>query len=201
MRIVDTGKILIAGMAALLLLATCTTKEVPEGSEADAAYNLGVKYYNSSEGNIERAVEWFRRAAELGSAKGQYRLGAAYETGEGVKKDYAEALKWYGLAARQKDRDAQCGLGGLYANGYGVERDDAEAAKWYKLAAERDVARAQYELGLLYLEGHGVTQDYIEAYFWLALGAKAFDSAMEKRDEAATHLTYEQLQAVRLRLK
>lgn len=189
------------GFSALNAAPASKPEPIPESSKADAAYNIGVKYYSGSNGYISSAVEWFRNAAELGSAKGQYRLGAAYDRGEGIKKDYAAALKWYSLAAKQNDKDAQGGLGGLYANGHGVKRDPAEAAKWYKLAAPRDVVRAQYGLGLLYLAGHGLAQDYVEAYFWLALAARYIDTAMEKRDEAAKHLTQEKLQAVRQRLK
>ncbi|MEZ0262030.1 MAG: tetratricopeptide repeat protein [Alphaproteobacteria bacterium] len=190
-----------SGFSALNAVVIPKPEAIPEASKADAAYNIGVKYYNGSNGYIEEAVKWFRNAADLGSTKAQYRLGAAYERGEGTKKDYKEALKWYGLAAKQDDKNAQCGLGGLYANGNGVKRDPAEAAKWYKLSAPRDVDRAQYGLGLLYLAGHGVKQDYYEAYFWLALAARTIDIAMEKRDEAATHLNDEQLKSARQRLK
>lgn len=175
-------------------------EEIPESSAADAAYNLGVKYYRYGRGHIRRAVEWFRQAAELGSAQGQYRMGVAHELGEGVAKDYTEALKWYRLSAIQKNKDGQYGLGSLYANGYGVERDYAEAAKWYKLSAAQGMHYAQYELGRLFLEGNGVEQSYQEAYFWFALGARKIDESMKKRDEVAKHLTDEQVQALRRRL-
>lgn len=173
---------------------------VPEISEADVAYNVGVKFYNGGWGYIQHAVEWFRKAAEGGSVKGQYRMGVAYERGEGVEQDYAEAFKWYSLSARQKHKGGQYGLGRLYANGHGVKRDDAEAAKWFKLAAEQGVVYAQYDLGVLFLEGRGVSRNFREAYFWFSLAATKLDDAMEKRDEAAGHLTEEQLQEIRKRL-
>ena len=188
-----------SGFSALNAVVIPKPQEIPEATKADAAYNIGVKYYNG--GNMVWAVKWFRNAADLKSAKAQYMLGAAHEYGAGVKKDYAEALKWYNLAAQQDDKNAKCGLGGLYANGYGVKRDKAAAAKWYRPAAERDVIRAQYGLGLLYLAGFDGKKDYAEAYFWLALASRFIDSAMEKRDEAASQLDAGQLQAMRQRLK
>lgn len=179
-------------------------EEILEKSEADAAYNIGVKYYNDEEKRydyIEYAVKWFRRAAKLGSPDGQYRLGVAYEWGESIEIDYSEALKWYRLSAEQMNKGGQYGLGSLYANGRGVEQDYSEAAKWYKLSAIQGQHQAQYELGLLYLEGKGIVQDYRRAYFWLALASKKFDEAMEKREDAANHLTDEQLKVIRSGLK
>lgn len=189
-----------AGLKPLSEAPAQELEEVPEISDADAAYNLGVKAYLNGRGNIGDAVEWFRKAANLGSAKGQYRLGVAYEWGEGVEKDYAKAFKWYSKAAKQKNRGGQYGLGSLYANGRGVRRDTAEAAKWFKLSANQGVAYAQYALGMLFLEGDGIGRNYRQAYFWLALAATSFDVAMEKRDEAGAHLSEEELQETRQRL-
>jgi TonB family protein len=45
------------------------------------------------------AVEWFRKAAEQGDVRAQYRLGLAYSTGTGVDRDYVQAHKWLNLAA------------------------------------------------------------------------------------------------------
>lgn len=184
-------------------LAVPAPEVILEKSEADAAYNIGVKYYNYSDQYeyIAYAVKWFRRAAKLGSADAQYRLGVAYGRGESLAIDYAEAYKWYRLAAGQMNKGGQYGLGSLYVNGRGVERDVVEAAKWFKLAARQGMVHAQYELGLLFFEGQSVQQDYQEAYFWLALGSKELDEAMEKRDEAAKQLTGEQLKVIRSRLK
>ena len=44
-------------------------------------------------------VDKIRLAAEQGNAEAQYRLGAMYAQGRGVKKDRAAALKWYRRSA------------------------------------------------------------------------------------------------------
>jgi uncharacterized protein len=62
-------------------------------------------------------------------------LGCAYELGEGVEKDYAEAVRWYRKAAEQGNAFAQQSLGKLYEAGEGVEQDSAEAYKWYNIAS------------------------------------------------------------------
>jgi TPR repeat protein len=217
MHIKSGKKVLFLAMAAALLFAAeACFAESPvfiddeaalvrqEKQEAEIAYNLGIKYYTGTGGegrNVERAIGWFRKAAKLGLAGAQYRMGKAHEAGEGTEKDYAEALKWYLLAAAQKDKDGQNGLGDLYAAGHGVERDDARAFGWYRLAAEQGVAKAQYALGMFYLSGRSVAQNYQESYFWFALAAKESDEAMDKRDEVAEYLTDEELKKLRLRIR
>lgn len=171
--------------------------------KADIAYNLAMKYYTGDyccKQDLALAASWFRKAADLGHVRAQFYMGSAYDGGYGVERDYEEAYAWYRRAAAEGDRDAQSGLGGLYAAGNGVEQDYEKAAAWYRRAAEGGIANAQHQLGLMYLAGRGVEQDYEEAYFWLALGAKEFDEAMEQRDEAAEHLTDEELETLWERL-
>ena len=61
-----------------------------------------------------------RHAAEQGDADAQYNLGVAYDNGEGVPQDHAEAARWYRLAAEQGNASAQFNLGVAYENGEGV---------------------------------------------------------------------------------
>jgi uncharacterized protein len=43
-------------------------------------------------GDVQTAVQWFRRAAERGDITSQYALGQAYETGVGAPLDYVAAM-------------------------------------------------------------------------------------------------------------
>jgi len=61
----------------------------------------------------------------------------AYEHGEGVAKDPAQAVKLYCEAARLGDAEAQFSLGWMYANARGVTRDDALASYLFGLAARQ----------------------------------------------------------------
>ena len=67
----------------------------------------------------------------------------AYENGEGVARDPAEAAALYCKAARLGDAPAQFNLGWMYANGRGVERSDSTAAFFFHAAAEQGWEQAQ----------------------------------------------------------
>ena len=56
--------------------------------------------------NINTALYWFQRSAELGHAKAQYHLGFIYEHGVSISKDIEKALEWYRLAAAQGNEEA-----------------------------------------------------------------------------------------------
>jgi len=64
----------------------------------------------------------------------------AFEHGEGVPKDPAQAIKLYCEGARAGDPEARYSIGWMYANGRGVARDDGLAAYFFKLAADQNHA-------------------------------------------------------------
>ena len=64
----------------------------------------------------------------------QNNLGYAFEHGQGVPQDYAEALKLYRRSAEQGDPDGQRSLGHMYESGLGVPRDYVRAHMWFSLA-------------------------------------------------------------------
>jgi len=69
-----------------------------------AQSRLGYCYHTGGcgfEKNYQKAVEWYRTAADSGDSAAQYNLGVCYENGSGVAKDEAEALNWYKKAATQ----------------------------------------------------------------------------------------------------
>ena len=64
-------------------------------------FGIGVKE------DQEKAVEWFRKSAEQGHAVGQYFLACAYQEGEGVPQNFAEARAWFSLSKSNGDEDAE----------------------------------------------------------------------------------------------
>ena len=120
-----------------------------EAGEAQAQYNLGLKYgaYEDGPQDAAEAVRWYRLAAAQGHPQAQFALGVMYANGEGVSKDGAEAVRWYRRAAEQGRADAQVNLGFMYGAGLGVPQDDAEAVRWFRLAAAQGRADAQRSLG------------------------------------------------------
>ena len=92
---------------------------------------------------------------------------AAYDRGQGVPEDHAEAIKWYRKAADQGVPQAEYNLGLMYARGQAVAKDNVEALKWLRKAAEHGCAEAQRLLGAMYYLGQGVAKDDVEAAKWL----------------------------------
>lgn len=64
-------------------------------------------------GDSTRALDEFRRAAEAGDARAQFRLGQSYERGDDVLQDFVIAHMWYNLAAAQGHEDATAARDGL----------------------------------------------------------------------------------------
>ena len=72
-------------------------------------------------------IAGFRKGAEQGRASAQWLLGDAYQFGEGVPQDYAQAMAWYREAAEQGEAVGQYLLGSMYQLGQGVPKDNAQA--------------------------------------------------------------------------
>ncbi len=96
--------------------------------------------------NAETAVEWYRRAADLGHGLAQHNLGNIYFEGRGVAQSDSDAVHWWTLAAEEGDAIPQLRLGTMYEEGRGVERDLEAARRWYERAAARGNADARAAL-------------------------------------------------------
>jgi localization factor PodJL len=144
----------------------------------------------------EQAAHWLQRAADQGLAPAQFRLGGLYEKGIGVKKDLAKARDLYTAAADKGNGKAMHNLAVLYAEGINGAADYKIAARWFRKAADCGITDSQYNLAILYARGIGVDQNYPESYKWFTLAANHGDAdAGKKRDEIATHLDPQSLQA------
>jgi len=165
-----------------------------------AAYEVAMRF---AEGrgvapNNEEAAHWLDRAAKLGFAPAQFRLGGLYEKGIGVKKNLATARDLYRAAADKGHAKAMHNLAVLYAEGVDGAADYRTAAQWFRKAANHGIADSQYNLGILYARGIGVEQNFAESYKWFMLAADHGDKdAAKKRDEVAAHLDQQSLAAAR----
>lgn len=121
----------------------------PGDPDARALYEQGQQLAlgDGSRRDPAAAIDYYRRAAELGYAPAQYRLGAAYHYGEGIDKNPAQAVVWYRRAAEQGFTMAQRNLGNLYLRGEGVAQDKVQALAWLSLVAVRgsEIDRQQHE--------------------------------------------------------
>lgn len=125
-------------------------KSAKEG-DVKAQYILGNMYHEEGGGvpqDYQKALKWYKKAAEQGHTSAQIKLGDIYYKGQGVSQDYKKGLKWYKKAAQQGNASAQYNLALKYETGEGVTQHYKKALKWYKKAAEQGHTSAQYNLGL-----------------------------------------------------
>jgi PPM family protein phosphatase len=109
---------------------------------ADAKYQylLGRAYH--AQKDYQKAIKYYRQAAELGYARAQNNLGWMYAMGAGLPLDFQQAVAWSQKAAEQGHADAQYNLGLCYEYGGGVPIDIRQARYWYQKAAEQGHERA-----------------------------------------------------------
>ena len=81
-------------------------EKIIEMGEKDEIVNFG-HFYEHVVCNYDKAIYYYRMAAEQGDDVGQYNLGIMYDYGTGVEEDENTAIYWYRKAARQGNEDAQ----------------------------------------------------------------------------------------------
>ena len=121
--------------------------------------------------DYETAVPLLQKAADLGDATAQHRLGVCYGAGLGIQRDEKEAVKYFQLAADQGDIPAKYNLAFCYLEGTGVAQDTGKAEELLLSCADQGVTPAQYKLGEMYQLGDGVEQDYGKAFHYYKLAA------------------------------
>jgi TPR repeat protein len=108
-----------------------------ESNELAQAYcSLGQCFQNGegAKDDLDKAFNFYLKAAELGNAEAQVQVGIYYASGWSVKEDKTEAIKWYEKAAKQRDFTGCYMLGECYKDGKGVPQNFVDAYKWYSLA-------------------------------------------------------------------
>jgi TPR repeat protein len=127
------------------------------------------------EPNTPDEVKRIQDAAARGDARAQFRLGRAFEDGDGVLPDDAQAHMWYRKAADQRLPSAEFAVGMDYSRGRGVQQDQAEAVRWMRRAAMQGFPLAQYSLAMAYAIGQGIERDGRASIPWFR---KAADQGM-----------------------
>ena len=125
-----------------------TLSQQAQSGDVWAMLNMGAAYDNGTFGqqvDPEKAVLWYRQAAQKGLAKAQFALAHSYATGNGLKQSYTEAFPWMHQAALQGEVDAMYLLGVMHAEGLGTTIDVEQAKSWLeKAAAQEHLDAADY---------------------------------------------------------
>jgi len=126
-------------------------KDFKADGSKNSCYNIAIMYYKGEGVKQDRreAVQWFRKAADLGHMNAQFILGTMYDKGEDLALDQGEAFRWYRKAAEQGHKQAQFNVGYMYTMGEGVKKDQKEAVIWLKKAAKQGHPEAQKILGVM----------------------------------------------------
>jgi TPR repeat protein len=114
------------------------------------------------------------KAAYLGFAKAQVKMGAAYELCEmGCEFSPALSLHYNALAARQGEADAEMAISKWFLCGYeGVfEKNEEMAFKYAQRAAVSGLGTAMFALGYFYEVGIYVSMNLKEAREWYSKAA------------------------------
>ncbi len=118
--------------------ALAILKPLGESGNSSAQYLLA-RMYEKGQGvpkDHARMLEWYRRSADAGNAKAQYKMAVGYAQGYGgLEKNNAEAGKWLLKSAEQGYRRAMKTLGKAYQKGkFGFRKDKKKAEFWLKKA-------------------------------------------------------------------
>jgi len=131
-------------------------------------------------GDMERACNWYSRAAKLNYAPACAKAGDCLAFGWGVPADMKAAVGLYEQGAKLGDANSQYRFGKCLAEGKGTPPDPAGAVFWYKCAGAGGNRDAVRELGAALLFGRGAPADPQEGRRLLEAAAKAGD--MEAAD-------------------
>jgi len=165
------------------------TKKRVEAEDPIAIRNLGCYYREGVRGypqDMNKALEMFHRAAELGFAKAYSIIAYAYEHGEGVEADKKKAIHYYELAALRGDIFSRHNLGCMEIV---VESNFDRALKHFMIAVRGGNGESLKQIRILYTNGHATIDDDTKALqlYQEYLG----EIKSQQRDKAAeTHETY-----------
>lgn len=104
----------------------------------ESYYHLGNIYADGKgvEQDLEMAMEYHRKSANLGNGRAYNNLGNIYFYGCGVSINYKRALEFYKKASDLDNANACFMIGWIYKTGIGVEVDCDKAEQYFKKAGD-----------------------------------------------------------------
>ena len=151
-------------------------------NDALAFYGLGCAYFQGRYGlrqNVDKALELWHKAAELGCATAHRNIGIEYLNGNVVRKDEKKAAAQLELAAMMGDESARGKLGDDEARGGNVDR----AIKHFLIAVASGSDQALGYIQAMFKGGGVSKEDYGNAL--RSRQAYLDEIRSDQRDEAA----------------
>ncbi len=113
--------------------------------------------------------------AQKGDPRAMLTLGAFYEQGVGVPRNYIFAMQWYQKAADAGLAEGQYNLGVCYEIGMGNAGDLKKAVQFFEKAADQGLTPAMHKLASMYFSGTGVSQSNSRGLAWLNKASESGD--------------------------
>lgn len=150
----------------------------------DLFYKLGqmFKLGLGTDSDVTKAIEYFKRSAEMNNKNGFFEYGKALLTGEHIPQDTDSAVKLLEKAVKLKNINAKRFLALEYISGEPLEQDIEKGIALLTECADSGDVIASYRLGKIYLQGEIMPQnlDKAEKYLLLAEDSEYTQYALAK---------------------
>ena len=150
----------------------------------DLFYKLGqmFKLGLGTDSDVTKAIEYFRRSAEMNNKNGLFEYGKALLIGEHIPQDTDSAVKLLEKAVKLKNSNAKRFLALEYISGEHLEQDIEKGIALLTECADSGDVIACYRLGKIYLQGEIMFQnlDKAERYLLLATDNEYVQYALAK---------------------
>lgn len=150
----------------------------------DLFYKLGqmFKLGLGTNSDVTKAIEYFRRSAEMNNKNGLFEYGKALLIGEHIPQNTDSAVKLLEKAVKLKNSNAKRFLALEYISGEHLEQDIEKGIALLTECADSGDVIASYRLGKIYLQGEIMPQnlDKAEKYLLLAEDSEYTQYALAK---------------------
>ena len=150
----------------------------------DLFYKLGqmFKFGLGTDSDVTKAIEYFRRSAEMNNKNGLFEYGKALLIGEHIPQNTDSAVKLLEKAVKLKNSNAKRFLALEYISGEHLEQDIEKGIALLTECADSGDVIACYRLGKIYLQGEIMSQnlDKAEKYLLLAEDSEYAQYALAK---------------------
>jgi TPR repeat protein len=123
--------------------------------------------------NINKSMDYLKRAANQNNQQAFVILGKMYQTGRFIEQDLTLAKQWYEKAILYHNPSAKYYLAHMYLTGLGVAKDRELGIEYLTEAANDNHVKAKEELAQMYYS----QRNYMKAFYWYS---KSFSNVNPK---------------------
>ena len=145
--------------------------ESKDQADDNLFYKIGVMYKNGlgTEADISKAIDYFKRSAEMNNKNGLYEYGKALIQGKHIEADLNKGLECIEKAIKLGNTNAKRFLALEFISGGYFPQDIEKGIAMLTECADEGDSFACFKLGQIYLKGEIVTQDLERAEKYLLL--------------------------------